>query len=365
MHTSISEMKTMKNSLTKRKFMKSITFFLSAIVLFAPKAQSQVREPLELVQTIPLPGLHDGDFHQFQVDVLGQRLFLAAEENSVVEVIDMRTNKVIHTIVGLKAPHSMAYDTDSKKLFVVDAGGPSQVEIFDGTSFTLLGTIPMKAHAEPSFYDSANKLFYVGNGGKEDNEDYCLLSIIDTTSGKKVGDIRVDADRVDGMAVEKSGPRMFVNMYPKNAVAVIDREKRIQIATWSIADEGKGNVTMAFDEADHRLFVGVVNRGEAGKVIVLDSDSGKIVNSLYCVGQSLSQGLIYDAGSRRLYVQGVPFANVFQKIGRGDRYDLIGQVPTSYHAITAILAPQLNRYYMIANHHGDTQAEVLVYKVVP
>jgi len=33
------------------------------------------------------------------------------------------------------------------------------------------------------------------------------------------------------MAVEHSGPRMFVNLYNKAAVAVIDREKRIVIDT--------------------------------------------------------------------------------------------------------------------------------------
>src|ERR1700730_18336872 len=113
---------------------KPITVLLTAIVLFALNAQSQVDEPLKLVQTIPLPGLKDGDFDHFQVDLPGQRLFLAAEENGAVEVIDLRTNKVVHTIRGGKTPHSMAYNPDSNKLFVTNEGPPSQVEIYDGTS---------------------------------------------------------------------------------------------------------------------------------------------------------------------------------------------------------------------------------------
>src|ERR1700736_3109027 len=106
------------NLLAERKMKKSITILLTVFVLFALKAQSQVDEPLKLVQTIPLPGLHDGDFDHFQVDLPGQRLFLAAEENAAVEVIDLRTNKVVHTITGLNTPHSMAYNPDSKKLFL-------------------------------------------------------------------------------------------------------------------------------------------------------------------------------------------------------------------------------------------------------
>jgi DNA-binding beta-propeller fold protein YncE len=219
---------------------KPITVLLTAIVLFALNAQSQVDEPLKLVQTIPLPGLKDGDFDHFQVDLPGRRLFLAAEENGAVEVIDLRTNKVVHTIRGGMTPHSMAYNPDSNKLFVTNEGPPNQVEIYDGTSFKLLDTIPMKGHADASVYDPTNKLYYVGNGGKQDKEDYCLLSIIDTTSGKKVGDIKIDDDRVEAMAVEKSGRRMFVNMYDKSAVAVIDREKQTVIDTWSVAQKVKG-----------------------------------------------------------------------------------------------------------------------------
>src|SRR5437667_2249082 len=184
------------------------------VVLAALNAQSQVPQPLKLIQAIPLAGLKDGDFDHFQVDLPGQRLFLAAEDNSAVEVIDLRTNKVIHKITGSKAPHSMAYNPDSKKLFVVDDGGPNQVEIYDGTSFDFLGTIPMSAHADASVYDPVSKLFYVGNGGRQAKQDFCLISIVDTTVGSKIGDIKIEgSDRVEAMALERSGTRMFVNLY--------------------------------------------------------------------------------------------------------------------------------------------------------
>jgi hypothetical protein len=343
---------------------KSTTILLTVFVLLALKTQAQVPGPLKLVQTIPLPGLKDGDFDHFQVDLPGRRLFLAAEDNSAIEVIDLRTNKVVHKITGpkgTKVPHSMAYNPDSKKLFVVDDGGPNQVEIYDGTSFEFLGAIPMGAHADASIYDPASKLFYVGNGGKQAKEDFCILSIVDTTTGKKVGDIRIDgADRVEAMAIEYSGPRMFVNLYNKAAIAVIDREKRAVVETWSIAQEGRNNGSMAFDEADHRLFV---HAREPGKIVVMDSNSGKIVTTLQSGG--MVDDAVYDAKLKRIYVTGVPFINVFQKSDEGERYDLLGQVPTAFHSITALLVPDLNRYYLAVNHHGATDAVVQVYDVVP
>ena len=63
--------------------------------------------PLKLVQSMPLPGLKKGDFDHFTVDLEDHRLFLTAEANGLVEIFDTRTNKLIHTIRGMDAPHSM------------------------------------------------------------------------------------------------------------------------------------------------------------------------------------------------------------------------------------------------------------------
>ena len=255
-----------------KTLMRSVAAGLPMILLCAIRARCQgIDEPLTLVQTIALPGVRDGDFDHFHLDAPGERLFLAAEDNGAVEVIDLRTNKLVHTITGRNQPHSMAYNPDSKKLFIVDE---DRVDIYDGTSLNLLGKIPMQAHADASVYAPSAKLFYVGNGGKDAHEDYCLLSIIDTTSGDKVGDIKIDVDHIEAMAIEKSGPRLFANLTSTSAVGVIDREKRTVIATWPNADEGRVNGPMAFDEANHRLFVA---SRDPNKLIVIDTDSGKVV----------------------------------------------------------------------------------------
>jgi DNA-binding beta-propeller fold protein YncE len=334
---------------------KSIEFLFVVFAIFGLPAECQVDEPLKLIQSIPLPGLHDGTFDHFQVDLPGQRLFVAAEDNHTLEVIDMRTNQLIHTIPVPNTPHSMGYDAELRKLLVADE---SQVEIYDGVTYKLLETIPMEAHADASVYDPVNKLFYVGNGGRQAKEDYCLITIIDARTNKAVGEIKVDSDHIEGMALEKAGPRLFVCLYSKNAVGVVDREKRSVVATWSIEPEGHQNIHLCLDEARHRLFVSSINRRDPAKVIVLNSDTGKILNAVLSPGQFSSDDMDYDPGLNRLYIAGVPFINVFQN------NDLIGQVPSSYHGITAILVSELNRYYVAVNHHGATDAKVQVYEVV-
>ena len=338
---------------------KSILFAIF-LAMIAVHAHAQVPGPLKLAQTIPLPGLKDGDFDHFALDSSGQRLFLAAEENSTIVVIDLRTNKLIGKIAGAKAPHSMGYNSGTKKLYVVDDGGPNQVEIFDGTSFKLLGTIPMGAHADVSLYDPDSKLFYVGNGGRQAKEAFTTISVVDTASDKKVGDIKIDGDRIESIRMEEKGPRMFVNVYYKGDVAVVDRKKQAVIATWSYSQEGKNVGSMAFGESDHRLFV---HARDPGKVLVIDSDSGKLITSLLCQGDY--DDAIYDPGTRRLYMIGTPFLKVWQKSEEGDRYDILGQVPTAFHSITGFLVPSLNRLFIVVNHHGSTDAVVQAYDVVP
>src|SRR5260370_42224905 len=115
---------------------------LSLLLLFAFPLllQAQDTAPLKLIQSIPLPGLKEGDFDHFAIDLDGHRLFLTAEANGLLEVFDTQTNKLIHTIAGLKAPHALLYRGDLSKLFVVD-GDASEVKVYDSKSYALLTQI--------------------------------------------------------------------------------------------------------------------------------------------------------------------------------------------------------------------------------
>src|SRR6266404_1419436 len=98
-------------------------------VTLAVNSKAQDHAPLKLVATIPLPGLHDGDFDHFAPDVAGHRLFLTAEENEKVVVLDTSGNTVIHTMEEIKAPHAILYRPDLKKLFIVE-GDASAVRVY-------------------------------------------------------------------------------------------------------------------------------------------------------------------------------------------------------------------------------------------
>lgn len=315
------------------------------------------KTPLKLAQSTPLPELKEGDFDHFAVDLDGHRLFSTAEENSKVLVFDLKTNKLIHTIEGLKAPHSMLYRADLKKLFVVD-GDLGEVKIYNTDSYSEAGSIKVREGADSSSYDPASHYLYVAETGKDAHRPDSYIAIIDSNEAKQVGEIKVDSDDIEAMALEKSGPRIFLDVRGKNEVQVFDRNSHSLLATWPTTPEGQKPTTIALDEANHRLFVGT---RAPGKFLVLDMESGKMVTS--AAGPAMADDMAYDPQQKRIYVAGSEFIDVFEQRD-ADHYERIGHVPTAFRAKTAILVPQLNRFYLAVPRHEKKVAELRVYNVV-
>jgi DNA-binding beta-propeller fold protein YncE len=319
---------------------------------------AQAKAPLKLLQATPLPELHDGDFDHLTPDVAGNRLFVTAEENSKVLVFDLKTNKLTHTIDDLKAPHSMLYRADLKKLFVVDSD-LGEVKIYETDSYKPAGSIKVREGADASSYDPSTKYFYVVNGGKDAKLANSYINVIDVAAGKIEAEIKMDSNDVEGVVFEKSGPRMFVNVRGKNAVEVYDRTSRKLLATWSIAETGKNPTAIAFDETAHRLFLGT---RISPKLVVLDSDSGKVVTSYSA--PAMVDDMAFDGPSKRIYFAGTEFLDVFHQTD-ADHYDRVGHIATSFRAKTGVLVPELHRYYLAVPHHEKQTAELRVYEVLP
>ena len=323
-----------------------------------PGLRAQDKAPFKQVATIPLPGLKDGDFDHFTPDVEGHRMFLTAEENGKVIVFDTNSNKVTHTIEGLKSPHSILYRKDLKKLFIVD-GDDSAVKIFDSDNYKMTGAIKTDIDSDSIAYDPVTKYLYVVAGGREAHTPYSLISVIDTSTSKKLRDIKIDNNHVEALVLEKSGNRLFCNITGENAVGVMDRDKSELSAKWHLPAGDKSNVAMAFDEADHRLFVAT---RDPGKLVVLNSENSNVVADLPAVG--MVDDAAYDAKNKRVYLAGDQFVDVFQQVD-SDHYQLLAKVPGGFRAKTGILVPELNRYYLAVPHHENKDAEIRVYEIQP
>src|ERR1700692_4343266 len=277
--------------------------FIAAMILFiVGVASAQTNPPLRLVTTIPLPDLKEGDFDHFAIDLAGNRLFLTAEANNAVVVLDTRANKLIHTIPDLEEPHSMLFLPAAKQLWVI-AGGAAK--IFNSDTYALTETVKLTEGADSSAYDPAKHLLYVAAGGSDAKMAYSLINIVDTNTSKKVGDIKVESANIEAIGIEKNGPRIFANVRDKGRVAEIDREKKTVTATWPLGDL-HGNTPLIFDEANPRIFV--AGRKPAA-LAVLDSESGKII--AISPTAEMTDDMAFDSAGKRIYVACTDFTVIY------------------------------------------------------
>jgi DNA-binding beta-propeller fold protein YncE len=310
---------------------------------------------LSLVRTTDLPGI-EGDLDHLAIDTAGQRLFVAAEDDGTMRVIDLKTGKLLRTVNGLKNPHSILYLPDQAELYITD--GSKEVRVLDSNTFAVKKTIATMPGADSIGVDlKAHRLFAV-TGGKDVPMTHSAVTEIDTKAARVVGELPIDAIHVEAMALEESGPRLFVNVTDKNYLAVVDRGARKIMAQWPI-HEARQNAPIAFDEEHQRLFV--VCR-EPGTLVVLDSHNGRTVASLPTGAQT--DEAIFDKAHRRIYVaagEGKIYA--YQEVD-ADHFKPLASIISFPGAKTAVLSPDGSRLYVsVSPGEGKTGAKVLMYAV--
>jgi DNA-binding beta-propeller fold protein YncE len=339
--------------------MKRLFIILALTLAWTATSEAQEKAPLKLVQTVSVPGLVRKWDH-FGVDLKSHRLFVTSEEEPAVEIFDLQTNKHLQSLTEFKEPHNVMPFPDMNKIYVVD-GEASEIKVLDYESYKLIGHIPLSIDSDPIAYDPAAKYLYIVNGGREAKTPYCLVSVVDTKTDKKLADIKLESNRLESMALEKSGQRLFVNMTGVNSIGVVDRQKRAVVQTWPIT-AAQENVPMQFDESTHRLFVAT---RKPSRLVVVDSDTGKEVTSLE-VADTVDD-LSYDAAHHRLYVPGgggQGAVTVIEQQG-ADNYRVIATIPTKPGAKTARLVPELNKYYVGVPAREKQEAQILVFDVAP
>src|SRR6266403_4418529 len=315
----------------------------------------QDKEPLRLVQTIPLPNVK-GRLDHMDVDVKRKRLFVAGLENGTLEVVDLQAGKFARSIPGFEKPQGALYVPELNKLFVA-SGDDGMLRVFWGDTLDLLDPIQLDRGPNRVVYEPHSELVYVGYGGKDAGKDYGEIGIIDAQNDKVVGDTKVVAHPSE-LLLDKAGKTLFVFVSIADKLQVIDTNKREVRSTWGVTSHRPGDA--AFDESTSRLFLGTRTPAE---MVVMDSKSGKEVAHLPT--PEGMDGVYFDAGRKRVYVSGgrdlpVGFVYVYQQKD-ADHYETIDKIPTRGGAGTSFWSLELNRYYVAAPANDKEEAAILVY----
>ena len=380
---------------------KSIVFLAILVTVFVPVARAQYTTGqqlpmthmaglLNLAETIPLPG--DGYMDHLAVDVKGQRLFISGEAAKSLIVVDLRAGKVIHETKGLAdMPKKSFYLPESNEIWL-ELANASAVAI-SGTTYEVLKTVPLAGFGDPNrgadngAYDPATHLIYAcvevfeDFGGSGDHgSSNASVDIVDTRTTKLVASIKLPGGDPAGIALEPSGKRLYVAMGDivdgESHVAVVDLERRAVVAQWPITG-GPVPHTAGLDAAHHRLFVGsrtIAHTGnvggghqhEPGKLVVMDTQTGKVIQVLDSIAGA--DDMQYDAPSGRIYFMGTTGTVAVFKENDPNHFELLGKVPTGAISKTGLWVPELKRFYsavprhyVITARHGtaDLQADLL------
>jgi DNA-binding beta-propeller fold protein YncE len=323
--------------------------FLMGLTSLALNAHAGEPTPLRLVQTIPLPNV-EGRIDHMAVDLKGQRLFIAALGNNSVEVLDLRAGKHLQSIAELHEPQGVAFIPEFNKIFIAN-GKNGACDILDGSSLKRIQSVKFSDDADNIRYDAVARRIYLGYGSGG-------LGIIDPANGKQIGDIKLDA-HPESFQLERSGPRIFVNLPASQKIAVVNRETRKTVATWPAAGAA-ANFPMAFDETHHRLFVGF---RKPAKLVVFDTETGKIVANLDSPGDA--DDIFYDEARARIYISGGEGLIAVVQQQDADHYKTVAKIPTAPGARTSLWVPEMNRLYLAVPHRGSQRAEVRVYEAQP
>jgi len=199
---------------------------------------------LKLIATIPMPNV-TGRIDHLAIDIKRQIIFVAALGNNTIEVVDIKSKKVIHTIKGLHKPQGIKFMPESNTVFVAN-GDTGECDIFNAETFQKMYSVKLSGDADNVRLDPAEKKIYVGyaDGG---------IAVIDAASFKLLSEIKLTG-HPESFQLDKTSKRIFVNVPDSKQIEIIDLASNSVKDTWKMTEEK--NYPMALDASNHRLFIG-------------------------------------------------------------------------------------------------------------
>jgi DNA-binding beta-propeller fold protein YncE len=344
---------------------KNICFFSAIIFLICIPARAKAAEPqaaVTLLSTTYLPEII-GDFDHFAVDLKRNHLFVSAEVHHSIEMFDLKTGAHLQSIGGFKTPHSVAFAPEKDELLVAD-GGDSALILLSGDDFHRIDRVQLidgsatgKGDSpDAAYYDAANRLYYIGNGGISANLPDSEIAVFSVDQGKLIDKIPIPGNNLESMGIDDIHHRLYVNIRDKQQIGVVDLVTKKVIATWTALGLQK-NTALAVDEKNERIFVAGRNPG----IFYVFDHNGKVVGQKPCA--NINDDMTWDPVLKRVYVSGTQGLSIFHQ-DSPDNYTNIADIPTN-GGKTSFYVPQVKQFYVVHPKTDVDIAGLLVYRVNP
>ena len=330
--------------------LRLVTLLIIAFSLNNCIAQNSVsNKELQLVAIIQLSNV-SGRIDHLAFDSRNQTIFVAALGNNTVEVVDLKANKVIHTIKGLHEPQGIKYIPENNVVFVAN-GENGECDIYNADTYQQITTIKMPdGDADNVRYDvSAGRIFVgYGDGG---------IAVIDAKTYRQLADVKLPG-HPESFQLDEDSKKIFVNVPDAQMLATIDLENYSITDRWKV-EIAKANFPMALDATNHRLFIGCRN---PAKLLVINSESGNVITQIDI--DSDTDDLFYDSPSKQFYVScGGGYVDVIKQSGPYE-YEVTSRIESRSGARTSIFVPELNQLLVAAPARSGSEAQLMIFEKI-
>lgn len=313
--------------------------YLRILILFAAGVVS-AHAQYKIVAHFPIGGDASG-FDYLRVVPLARRLYVSHEKR--FEVLDADTGKKVGEIGPASRAHGVAISQETGHGFT-SSGIDDAIIMFDLKTLAPIKTIKSTgSNPDAIEYDPESKRVYAANHGDG------KMTVIDPASGDVIATIDLGG-KLEGVGFDGRG-QGFVNLEDKSSVAVFDTHTLKPKAVWSSAP-GEGGTGLAVDAAHHRVFTACANN----KVVVLDSDTGKVIATA-ASGED-PDGLAYDPKAGFIFTSNPDGTMSVIKQEGADHYTALPAVATAVGARTIALDPSTGRLFLSAAKYGPKPAPV-------
>lgn len=271
----------------------------------------------------------DGGWDYLSVDETARRLYVS--HATKVVVIDIDNNTVVGEITNTPGVHGLAPAPDMGRGFV-SCGHEDKAAIVDLKTLQILSKVDTGANPDGMLYEPAKKEVYMFNGRGQS------ATVIDAKEGKVVATIPLGG-KPEFAAVDTKASRVFNNIEDKSEVVAIDTQRHAVVNRWPIApgEEASG---MAFDEANHRLFLGCGNK----LMVMLDSTSGKVVGSVP-IGEGVDANA-FDPATKLAFASCGDGTVTIAHEDSPDKLTVVQTLKTVRGARTMTIDPKTHRIYL-------------------
>lgn len=312
----------------RRIYLILAQFFL--FFLFCFETQAQVSEVYKFVKRIDLPGNSGYDY--MNIDPVNNKLYVS--HGTSVNVIDLKTDKVVGEISDMKGVHGIAIDNELGRGFISD-GRANSIVAFDLKTYSKLATIPVTGIGPDAIlYDSFSKRVYSFNGhGKS-------ISVVDAFSFKQVDSILLGGG--PEFAVSDGKGKIYNNNEDLNLLKVIDTKSNKVIDSFPLSP-CETPTGLGADLKHGRLFTGCrKNKGMS----VVDINSGKVITTVD-IGSGVD-AVWYDPKTAYVFCSCGDATTTIIKQITPDQYKVVQTLKTEPRAKTMALDLKTHKIYLSA-----------------